>query len=307
MRGEGQRTAAALLVLALAGAALTACSTRVAHRAGVVSVVASTDVYGDIVAQIAGRLAGTRIAITSIIAGSTADPHSYEASARTELALARADVVIENGGGYDDFMDALRRSAGGGSTLLDAVDISGHRSTGGTDLNEHVWYDFPTVARLATRLTAVLVMKDPADAAELRANAARFLDRLRGLERTEARIRAQAAGRGVLVTEPVPLYLLQACGLVNRTPPAFSRAVEDGTEVAPRVLRRTLRLESGPGIAFVAYNEQAVGRDTEQLLATARRDGTAVVPVTETLPDHRDYLAWMAANLSAVAAALDRA
>ncbi len=34
------------------------------------------------------------------------------------------------------------------------------------------------------------------------------------------------------ITEPLPLYLLQACGLVNKTPPAFSDAVEDGTGVS---------------------------------------------------------------------------
>jgi zinc/manganese transport system substrate-binding protein len=200
----------------------------------------------------------------------------------------------------------LRRSAGARATLLNAVEISGRKAAPGTDLNEHVWYDFPTVARLAARLTHVLLRKDPADTAILRANAARFAGRLRALEASEARIRTASAGRGVLVTEPVPLYLLQACGLVNRTPPAFSRAVEDGTEVAPRVLSQALQLVAAPGIALIAFNEQESGRDTDQLLAAARRHGVGVVPVTETLPAGRDYLSWMAANLSAVASALDR-
>ncbi len=303
----GRRVASAMLTLVAVGSAVTACSSAAGHTPGTVAVVASTDVYGDIAAQIAGRLAGSRITITSIITDPDADPHSYEANTRNQLALARADVVIENGGGYDDFMDALRRSSGHRSTLLNAVEISGKKAAPGTDRNEHVWYDFPTVARLTARLTAVLVAKDRADATTLRANAARFAGRLHALEATEARIRATAAGRGVLVTEPVPLYLLQACGLVNRTPPAFSRAVEDGSEVAPRILAQMLHLVSAPGIALIADNEQASGRDTDQVLAAARRHGTGIVPVTETLPDGRDYLGWMAVNLSAVSAALGRA
>ena len=66
-------------------------------------VAASTNVYGDI----ASRVGGDLVDVTSIITGPTQDPHSYEASARDQLALAKADLVIENGGGYDPFIDTL--------------------------------------------------------------------------------------------------------------------------------------------------------------------------------------------------------
>ena len=70
---------------------------------GMVSVVTSTNVYGDIVRQIAGGKA----TVTSIISDPSQDPHSYQASTKVQLKLSKAKPVVENGGGYDDFVDQM--------------------------------------------------------------------------------------------------------------------------------------------------------------------------------------------------------
>src|ERR1700712_3470906 len=86
-------------LLLLLVAALPACSSSSGGAtAGQLRVVTSTDVYGDIVRTIAGRHAD----ITSFIDNPDQDPHSYEASARNQLAISKADLIVENGGGYDD-------------------------------------------------------------------------------------------------------------------------------------------------------------------------------------------------------------
>jgi zinc/manganese transport system substrate-binding protein len=287
-------------------AVLTACSSNPDDTASAgaadnpVRVVASTNVYGNIAAQIGGD----RVHVTSIIDDPNQDPHSYEASPQNQLALSRARVIIENGGGYDDFMDVMRHTAArADAVVLDAVEISG-RSDASPGLNEHVWYDFPSMGKLAAKLADAFTQVDPGSAATFRANAAVFATRLEALERTEAAIRAKHAGVSVAVTEPVPLYLLAACGLVNRTPDPFSQAVEDGTDVSPRVLNQTLALVDGRHVALLAYNEQAASAETEKLLAAARQHNVAVVPVTETLPTGQDYLSWMAGNVAAVESAL---
>lgn len=270
-----------------------------------VSVVASTDVWGDVVRQVAGRLAGEEVQVTSIITDPAADPHSYEASTQNLLALSKADVVIENGGGYDDFVDTMLNSAHNPSaTVLNAVRISGRTAPAGGELNEHVWYDFPTVQRVADRIAAALSAADPADAAAYRRNAATFDDKLATLESTETRIRKADAGAGVAITEPVPLYMLQACGLVNRTPPEFSQAVEEGTDVSPATLQETEDLFSEHRVELLAYNEQTSGSETQAVLQAARTNRVPVVPVTETLPDGEDYLSWMRGNLTAIRSAL---
>lgn len=268
-----------------------------------VAVVASTDVYGDIVRHIGGD----RAAVTSIISDPDQDPHSYEADTRNQLALSEAKVVIENGGGYDDFVDRMLKGGHNDSAqVINAVKVSGRTAPKGGEVNEHVWYDFPTVARLADRIAAALAEADPRDAAGFRENAAAFKSRLATLEAEEARIKKEHGGEGVAITEPVPLYMTEASGLVNRTPARFSEAIEEGHDVSPRILRESLALFSGGKVKALVCNVQTSGPQTEKAEAAAEAAGVPVVPVTETLPKGKDYLSWMTGNVDALAGALDR-
>lgn len=124
------------------------------------------------------------------------------------------------------------------------------------------------------------------------------------LERAEASIAESQAGKGVAITEPVPLYMLQACKLVNRTPSQFSEAVEEGTDVSARVLSQTLDLFSSRKVDALVYNAQTSGPETTKVLAAAKTAGIPTVPVTETLPAGSTYLSWMASNLAAIRQAL---
>ena len=92
-------------------------------------------------------------------------------------------------------------------------------------MNEHVGYDIAAMQKLTRRLVAALSQADPADRPTFVSNAATFARGLAGLEHREALIRAAHAGTSVAITAPVPLYLLEACGLVNTTPDAFSAAI----------------------------------------------------------------------------------
>ncbi len=252
-------------------------------------VVASTDVWGSIVSSIGGRW----VSVTSIISDPDQDPHSYQAGTRTLLEVKDADLLIENGGGYDDFMDQLISSSGTQAPVLDAVQISGHTASPEGELNEHVWYDFPTAIKVADAMAARLAALAPHHAAEFTANARAFDRGVEGLIRREQQVRSTAAGVGVGITEPVPLYLLDAMGLRNLTPLDFSRAVEDSQDVSARVLSETLALYSNHEVAALVYNAQTSGPITAQVKAAARSAGIPVVPVTETLPDDMSYLSWM--------------
>jgi zinc/manganese transport system substrate-binding protein len=310
LRVLGAGAAAAVVLVAGCGSSDSASSDSAgspsdgassASSAVTVNVVASTNVYGDIVKQIAGD----KVHITSIISDPDADPHSYEANTQNQLELSKADLVIENGGGYDDFIDTMLKSAKNSSAkVLNVVDISGKKAPAGGELNEHVWYDFPTVEKLTDQIVSALSADDAADASAFSANAAAFKTKLQGFESTEATIKAAHSGEGVAITEPVPLYMLEACGLDNKTPADFSEAIEEGTDVSPTVLKETLDLFADKEVKLLAYNEQTSGPETEQVLKAAKDNDIAVVPVTETLPAGQDYLTWMSGNLSAVQSAL---
>jgi zinc/manganese transport system substrate-binding protein len=267
-----------------------------------IPIVASTNVYGDIASQIGG----SAVAVTSIIDDPDKDPHEYQADAQNQLALSKARIVIENGGGYDDFVDTMLSSANNSSaTVLNAANISGiDQKPADGEFNEHVWYDMPTVSKVVDQLTDALKTADPADAAIFTANAAAFQAKLDTIEATEAATKAESAGKGAAITEPVPLYMLTAMGLTNKTPEAFSEAIEEGTDVAPDVLSQTLALFSSNSVDVLAYNSQTSGPQTEAVLTAAKAAGVPVVPVTETLPAGDDFISWMTGNVNAITAAV---
>lgn len=286
-----------IAILAASALLLTGCSaaTPTHHR---VSIVASTDVYGSIAHAIGGSL----VDVTSIIDDPAQDPHSYEANARVQLELSKADIVIENGAGYDDFVDTMLDGVDNKTAkLLNVATISAKPI--GADFNEHLWYDFPTMERLVIELVSALSAASPADASKFEVNAENFVEHLDGLEAQETKLSASYSGTHVATTEPVPGYLLEAVGLKNVTPPAFSEAIEEGRDVAPAELRDTLALFTDKKVALLAYNEQTTGPQTAAVLSAAYDNDIPVFAVTETLPAGSDYLRWMSANL----AALDRA
>jgi len=303
MRTSNRRATAlatSSLASVLALAAVAGCgSDSDAEASDGVAVVASTNVYGDLTESIGGN----RVSVTSVIDDPSADPHSYEASTRTQLAVSEADLVIENGGGYDDFMDTLLSASDGDAVVLTAVEVSGLDAEA-EGFNEHVWYDLESTSALAGRIADELSDIDPDGAETYAANAAKLQDGIAELVAQEQEARATTEGAGVAITEPVPGHLLDALGAEDRTPGEFSEAIEEGGDVSPAVLQETLALFSGGQVQALVYNEQTSGPETEQVLEAAEDAGVTVVPVTETLPDGEDYLSWMGGNVDAVVAAL---
>lgn len=292
----------AALTIGAALALLAACSGASGSAASsAIPVVASTNVYGDI----AERIGGAKVKVTSIVSDPSQDPHSYEASTQNQLALSKARVVIENGGGYDDFIDRMLKSGDNPSAqVINAVKVSGKSAPAGGELNEHVWYDFPAMGKLADAIAAALAEAHPDDAAAFTEDAEAFKAELKPLEAKEAQIKTDHGGEPVAITEPVPLYMTEASGLRNETPEAFSEAIEEGDDVSPNTLRETLALLADKKVEALVYNEQTSGPQTEKVEQAARSAGIPVVPVTETLPEGMDYPDWMTANLDALAAAL---
>jgi len=304
-----RRTSLALALALTASLALAACggddstsasSSSSASATDGLAIVASTNVYGSIAESIAGDAA----TVTSIIDDPSADPHSYEANTRTQLALSKATVVIENGGGYDDFVDTMLDAADSQAVVLNAVDISGKTAAEGEELNEHVWYDVETVRKVAQSLEEELAKASPDDASTFEANLATFEDGLDTLEERITTAEATTQGQPVAITEPVPGYLLDALGAQNVTPEEFSEAIEEETDVPVDVLQETLSLFTQQQVRALVYNEQTTGPQTEQVLQAAEDNDIAVVPVTETLPEGKDYTTWMTENVDAIATAL---
>jgi zinc/manganese transport system substrate-binding protein len=273
---------------------LSGCAAAPTPADATIRIVASTNVYGDI----AETLGGDLVTVTSLIASPAQDPHSFEASARNQLDLSKADLVIDNGGGYDSFMGTLLDASGSTATRVTASDVVG--LTAGA--NEHLWYSFPAMDAVAKAIASALEDSDPVNSELYRANYDAFTAQLATLESAAAAI--PGAGRGVAITEPVPLYLLEGAGFVNRTPEAFTQAIEEGSDIPPAALAETLALFDSDAVALLAYNSQTASSETERVRSAAKAVGIPVVEFTETLPDGQDYVSWMTANIDSLTAAL---
>src|SRR3954452_8628620 len=120
------------LALAAGGIALAPTGTSARPSGGEVAVVAAENAYGSIAAQIGGR----HVAVTSILRDPAADPHLFTADTETALEVARAGLVIQNGAGYDTFMNRLEAAApSGGRAIVTVADVLGVR---GADANPHL-------------------------------------------------------------------------------------------------------------------------------------------------------------------------
>lgn len=257
-------------------------------KSGPISVVASTNVWGDIAAQ----LGGSRVRVTSLIHGPGQDPHEFEPSGRDELALSRAEVVIVNGGGYDSFMDRMLDALGNRPIVVTAVEAASGVPSVEPD-NEHVWFDLDAVAAVAEAIDHAFAEVDPADRAEFADATATFVRSLSAARAELAGIAQTYAHTPVAVTEPLPLYLTAAAGLDNVMPAAFTDATEEGIDVAPSDMADVLGMFSQRRVKLLLYNEQTTSAQTQQVLRAADRNGVPVVPVTEVLPVGQHYQQWM--------------
>ena len=322
---------AAASVLVLAGCAATPAGDDATGGDDAITVVASTNVYG----QIAEEVGGDLVEVTSIVSNAAQDPHSFEPSARDQLSVSKADLVIENGGGYDAFIDALIDSSGTEAPVVTAVEYShdwpengGHESEGEDaedaedaehaedhahdhgdhehveGFNEHVWYDPHTVAHVAEAIAVELGELSPENAETFTANAEAFVAEVEALEASLDEIASSHGGEQAFVTEPVPVYLLEAAGLENATPEAFSEAVEEGQDVAPATLLESLGLVRDGAVNVVITNAQTGGAETQEIVDEAEGRGIPVIAFSETLPEGETYISWMQANIEALSTAL---
>ncbi|BCN62249.1 putative ABC transporter solute binding protein [Prescottella equi] len=313
-RFRSTRTTAAALGAALAALTLTACGTS-PDSDGEIRVVASTNVWG----SVAQAVAGDRLEVTSIVTEPSADPHSYEASPADAAKITDASLVVLNGGGYDQFVEDVLKSAGD-KPAVDAFDLYEERTgTHATEsaeehaghshgsVNEHVWYDMPTVDATADAIAVELGKLDPEGAEVYNRNAAAFRDRLRQVSETTAGIAAAHRDAPIAQTEPIAHYLLQAASLKDVTPAAFTSAVENGTDPSPASIAETRQLLADKKVRVLVYNSQTVDKVTENIRENAENAGIPVVEVTETLPEGMDFVQWQTATAQSLADALNGA
>lgn len=287
------------MVLAVVLAASGCAGVTPAHPVGgLISVVAAEDQYGNVAAQVGGRY----VSVFSVESNPDTDPHTYEVSASVAQEVAGAQVVIQNGLGYDTFMaDVERATPSPGRRTIDVQRLLGLPSS---TTNPHLWYSPKTMPSVAGALAADFSTLAPAHAAFFRTNAARFVASLQPWFDALAAFASAHPRTPVATTEPVADYMLAAAGTVDETPFRFQADVMNGVDPAPQDVTLETDLLAQRRVKVFVYNQQVTDSLTAGFIATARRAGVPVVGVYETMPTPGyDYQSWMLAEIRA----LDRA
>jgi ABC-type Zn uptake system ZnuABC Zn-binding protein ZnuA len=182
----GRLFAAAVIAAALA-ASLGGCGMGSAGD-GKLSVVTTTTVFADLVANVGGD----HVSVASL-APKNADVHTFEPRPADVRAVASAGLLVMNGLGLDDWLEkTITNAAPEGTPVLKlAVDLPGAAllpgDTAGTQ-NPHLFMDVKYVQLYVDRIAASLKQADSAHAADYDANAAAYKQRL---ETLDAWVRAQ--------------------------------------------------------------------------------------------------------------------
>lgn len=257
-----------------------------------IEIVASTNVWGDIASQVGGD----NVEVVSILSDPSADPHLYESDAKTASQIARAQLIIMNGLGYDEFMDKLLAVAPDQNrTVLTVSDVL----KSDTDTNPHLWYDLSRIQEVAVAIQDQLIKIDPEHAFVYQKNTQVFVASLQPLL---AKLTVQSGG--VAYTERVPEYLTSELGLTNKTPDGFANSVENGTEPSPAQVQEFEAILKSGQVRVLLYNNQTTNDVTEQVKKTAQEAGVAVVGVSETIPKGKNFQTWQLAQLNAILEAL---
>lgn len=266
-------TLALVALLALAGCSLPQPK-HWSVGTGEIKIVASTNVWGSVANLVAGRLA----TVDAIIFNSTQDPHSYELTARDQLLINNADIVIMNGGGYDDFMKQAVSADPTPALVVNAFQASGVDPT----RNEHIWYDVDQAPEVASAIGAAIVAVKHSSGAEVEAQVIDFREKI---SERKAHLEAlRAAPKAVFLTEPLITYLVEDAGYADLTPSAFSEAVEEERDIPPTVLKEATDILSSGKVEILCVT---VNTETAQIKALENFN-VAEARFSELLNQHED-------------------
>lgn len=264
-----------------------------------ITVVAGENFWGDII----GQIGGSHVTVTSIISDPQTDPHEYESDAKDAAAIANAQFVLENGIGYDDFMDQLLQASP--HPNRDVLSVQKILNVTGDDPNPHIWYDTADLPKVAAAIAAELSKLDPTDAATFTANASTFDTSLQPIDQVIATIKSRYSGTKIAYTERVPGYLVDAAGLVLGVPASFTQAVEDGTDPSPADTAAFDNAIKTKTVKVLLYNGQVTDDQTTQIKQLATSSGVPIVGVTETLPPtDKNFQAWQLRQAKEILTAL---
>jgi zinc/manganese transport system substrate-binding protein len=266
---------------------------------GAIVAVGAENQYANVIEQVGGAY----VKVTAIESNPNIDPHTFEASPSVAETVAAAGLVVQNGVGYDTFMERIESASGGvgSNSSRKVIDVQKLLGLPDSTPNPHLWYRPQTMPAVANAIAADLSALAPAHAAYFRARASAFERSLTPWYRALAQFAREYPATPVATTEPVGDYMLEAAGTVNLTPFSLQADIMNGVDPAPQDVTLQNSLLTTHRVKVFVYNQQVADSLTQSFLQAAKSAGVPVVGVYETMPTPGyDYQSWMLAEVRAL-------
>ena len=289
------RVLVAVLSVGVALLASACAATSGADPAGTISVVGAENQYANVLQQVGGKY----VAATAIMSNPNTDPHTFEASASVARTLSQAQLVVQNGVGYDTWANTIESAAPNPARKV--ITVQNLLGLPDDTPNPHLWYKPGTMTAVANEIAADLAAIQPAHASYFKANAAAFIASLSAWNNAIAAFKAAYPDTAVATTEPVADYMLQAAGADNMTPWALQADIMNGTDPSAQDVAAQRNLFSQHKVKVFLYNQQVTDTLTESFITLAEQNNIPVVGVYETMPQPGyNYQSWMVAEVQAL-------
>jgi zinc/manganese transport system substrate-binding protein len=260
-----------------------------------IAAVAAENEYANVLEQIGGKY----VKVTAIETNPNTDPHTYEASPSVAQAVTGANLLIENGVGYDTYMEKVESASADSSRKV--INVQKLLDLPESTPNPHLWYKPTTMPLVVKAILSDLSALQPAHAAYFQANASAFQASLQPWLAALAQFAKRYPNTTVATTEPVADYMLEAAGIKNLTPFSMQADVMNGTDLPPQDVTLQNGLFSGHKVKVFVHNQQVSSPTTEAFVKAAKAAGIPVVGVYETMPTPGyDYQSWMLAEVKAL-------
>jgi ABC-type Zn uptake system ZnuABC Zn-binding protein ZnuA len=204
-------------------------------RGAALEVVATTTQVADF-ARIVG---GDRVRVTNLIKPNV-DAHDYEPSPADIDAIARADVVLQNGVGLEEWLDDTIQSSGFQGPVADTSRGVALRQDEGGERDPHIWQDPRNAQVMVANVERALAAAEPAAASGFAARLAAYTRELQALDVEVARQIDSLANKKLVTNHDAFGYYIDRYGLElvgSVIPSADTSAELSGRDIRDLVAR----------------------------------------------------------------------
>jgi ABC-type Zn uptake system ZnuABC Zn-binding protein ZnuA len=189
------------------------------------------------VADFARNVGGDQVQVTSLLKPGV-DAHDYEPSPADLEAIARADLVVQNGVGLEEWLSDTIKSSGFTGPVVDTsqgvkLRAGGHaeegeEQAGGDEHDPHIWQNPRNAQVMAANIQRALAEAEPVNAAAFQANLAAYTRQLQALDAEVERQIDSLANKKLVTNHDAFGYYIDRYGLefVGSIIPSFDSSAE---------------------------------------------------------------------------------